>query len=206
METHKLHYDYLIKLLLIGNSNVGKSSLALRFSDDIYVPNYTATIGIDFRIRTVDINNKKYKLQIWDTAGQEKFRSITYSYYHGANGVLVVYDVTDRFSFQSIEGWMDNISHHAKDPIAVVLVGNKCELRSREVEYSEGQELADKYGIRFIETSARSNIGVDKAFSLIVDAVREQSGETILYPKDIININVTDNQQIEKKKFSCCSI
>lgn len=200
-----LHYDYLIKLLMIGNSNVGKSCLALRYSDNVYVPNYMPTIGIDFRVRTVDIDDKKYKLQIWDTAGQERFRSITYSYYHGAHGILIIYDVTNKYSFQSVQGWMENITKYAKDPLSIILVGNKCDLTSRIVETCEGKELADKYDIGFIETSARSNINVMEAFSLIVNSVRERSGEHIIPPSDIITIEST-NDKVEKKKFSCCGV
>merc|ERR1711965_386176 len=106
-------YDYLFKLLLIGDSGVGKSCLLLRFADDTYTETYISTIGVDFKIRTVEIDQKVIKLQIWDTAGQERFRTITSSYYRGAHGIIVVYDVTDEESFTAVERWMTEIERFA---------------------------------------------------------------------------------------------
>eukprot|EP00882_Tetradesmus_deserticola_P014232 GHRQ01015128.1.p1 GENE.GHRQ01015128.1~~GHRQ01015128.1.p1 ORF type:complete len:174 (+),score=46.42 GHRQ01015128.1:332-853(+) len=110
-------YDYLIKLLLIGDSGVGKSCLLLRFSEDSFTPSFITTIGIDFKIKKIFLDNKWVKLQIWDTAGQERFRTITSAYYRGAMGILLVYDVTDEASFNNIRNWMRNIEQHASDNV-----------------------------------------------------------------------------------------
>merc|ERR1712039_894113 len=123
-------YDYLFKLLLIGDSGVGKSCLLLRFADDTYTESYISTIGVDFKIRTLDLDGKTVKLQIWDTAGQERFRNITSSYYRGAHGIIVVYGINDRASLNNVEAtWMKEISKHAADGVNTLLVGNKCDLR-----------------------------------------------------------------------------
>lgn len=121
-------YDYLIKLLLIGDSGVGKSCLLLRFSDDSFTTSFITTIGIDFKIRTIELDGKRIKLQIWDTAGQERFRTITTAYYRGAMGILLVYDVTDESSFNNIRNWIRNIEQHASDNVNKILVGNKADM------------------------------------------------------------------------------
>ncbi|KAL5156900.1 Ras-related protein RABE1c [Glycine soja] len=163
-------YDYLIKLLLIGDSGVGKSCLLLRFSDGSFTTSFITTIGIDFKIRTIEQDGKRIKLQIWDTAGQERFRTITTAYYRGAMGILLVYDVTDESSFNSkafsfgiiiqlvpisdIRNWIRNIEQHASDNVNKILVGNKADMdeSKRVVPTSKGQALADEYGIKFFET------------------------------------------------------
>jgi len=117
------HYDFLIKLLLIGDSGVGKSCLLLRFCDDAWTPSFITTIGIDFKIRTIELDGKRIKLQIWDTAGQERFRTITTAYYRGAMGILLVYDVTDERSFHNIRTWHANIEQHASDGVNKILIG-----------------------------------------------------------------------------------
>merc|ERR1712139_210872 len=129
-------YDYLIKLLLIGDSGVGKSCLLLRFSDDSFTPSFITTIGIDFKIRTIELDGRRIKLQIWDTAGQERFRTITTAYYRGAMGILLVYDVTDEESFANINTWMHAIKQHASDSVNKVLLGNKAD--------SSGPKVQDK--------------------------------------------------------------
>eukprot|EP01099_Mayorella_cantabrigiensis_P000865 TRINITY_DN1367_c0_g1_i3.p1 TRINITY_DN1367_c0_g1~~TRINITY_DN1367_c0_g1_i3.p1 ORF type:complete len:210 (-),score=45.88 TRINITY_DN1367_c0_g1_i3:386-958(-) len=126
-------YDYLIKLLLIGDSGVGKSCLLLRFSDDSFTPSFITTIGIDFKIRTIELDGKRIKLQIWDTAGQERFRTITTAYYRGAMGILLVYDVTDEKSFQNIRNWIRNIEQHATESVNKMLIGNKCDMIDKKV-------------------------------------------------------------------------
>ena len=138
-------------------SGVGKSCLLLRFSDDQFPTSFITTIGIDFKIRTLELEGKRVKLQIWDTAGQERFRTITTAYYRGAMGILLVYDVTDLNSFENIRQWMRNIEQYASDGINKVLVGNKCDMdeSKRAVPTSRGQALADEFGIRFFETSAK---------------------------------------------------
>lgn len=162
-------YDYLFKLLLIGDSGVGKSRLLLRFVDDTYTESYISTIGVDFRIRTMEINGKTAKLQIWDTAGQERFRTITSSYYRGAHGILVVFDLTDKESFANVREWMKEVDRFACENVNVVLVGNKSDTdpkRPRRISAEAAQELADdlKGGISYCETSAKTGNGVVEAF------------------------------------------
>uniref|UniRef100_A0A452XJJ0 GTP-binding protein n=1 Tax=Aegilops tauschii subsp. strangulata TaxID=200361 RepID=A0A452XJJ0_AEGTS len=135
-------YDYLFKLLLIGDSSVGKSCLLLRFADDAYVDTYISTIGVDFKIRTVELDGKSVKLQIWDTAGQERFRTITSSYYRGAHGIIIVYDVTDRESFNNVKQWLSEIDRYASDSVCKLLVGNKCDLVDSKVVDTEEAKLA----------------------------------------------------------------
>ena len=158
-------YDVLIKLLMIGDSGVGKSCLLLRFSDDSFTPTFITTIGIDFKIKTIDLNGKRVKLQIWDTAGQERFRTITTAYYRGANGILLVYDVTDENSFLNIRNWMKSIDQHAADSVKRILIGNKSDMVNEKViETGRGQSLADEYGIKFFECSAKTDQNVTEAF------------------------------------------
>jgi len=166
-------YDYLIKLLLIGDSGVGKSCLLLRFSDDTFTTNFITTIGIDFKIRTIELDGKRIKLQIWDTAGQERFRTITTAYYRGAYGILLIYDVTDENSFQNIRHWMKNIEEYAAENVNKILIGNKCDLVEKKVvDTQKGQQLAANYGIQFLETSAKNNINVEEAFISIARDVK----------------------------------
>jgi len=167
-------YDYLFKLLLIGDSGVGKSCLLLRFADDTYTDSYISTIGVDFKIRKLDVDGKAVKLQIWDTAGQEKFRTITSSYYRGAHGIIVVYDVTSRESFSHVKGWLSDIDRYAQGNIKVqkMLVGNKSDLPNREVTFKEAKAFADQLGIKFCETSAKMSDNVMEAFTTMVTEIK----------------------------------
>lgn len=175
MSTKQSSYDYLIKLLLIGDSGVGKSCLLLRFSDDSFTTSFITTIGIDFKIKTIDLDGKRIKLQIWDTAGQERFRTITTAYYRGAMGILLVYDCTDESSFSNIRNWIRNIETHAADSVNKVLIGNKCDMISEKaVDTAKGQALADEYGMKFFETSAKNNINVEEAFVSIARDIKKR--------------------------------
>ncbi|KAA0197106.1 Rab protein 8 [Fasciolopsis buskii] len=166
-------YDYLFKLLLIGDSGVGKTCLLFRFSEDDFNSTFIATIGIDFKIRTIDIDGKKIKLQIWDTAGQERFRTITTAYYRGAMGIMLVYDVTNGKSFKNIHLWMRNIDQHANQDVEKMLLGNKCDATDlRQVTTEEGSQLASSFGIPFLETSAKSGANVDEAFKMLAKYIK----------------------------------
>jgi len=168
-------YDYLIKLLLIGDSGVGKSCLLLRFSDDSFTPSFITTIGIDFKIRTIELDGKRIKLQIWDTAGQERFRTITTAYYRGAMGILLVYDVTDEKSFGNIRNWIRNIEQHATESVNKMLIGNKCDMVDKKViDTARGKSLADEYGIKFLETSAKTGAGVEDAFITLAKDIKKR--------------------------------
>jgi len=168
-------YDFLIKLLLIGDSGVGKSCLLLRFSDDQFTPSFITTIGIDFKIKTIELEGKRIKLQIWDTAGQERFRTITTAYYRGAMGILLVYDVTDEQSFSNIRNWIRNIEQHAADNVNKVLIGNKADqVNDKKVETTRGQALADEYCIKFFEASAKTNQNVAEAFESIAIDIKKR--------------------------------
>jgi len=169
-------YDHLFKLLLIGDSGVGKSCLLLRFSDDIFTDSFISTIGVDFKIRTIDLDGKRIKLQIWDTAGQERFRTITSSYYRGAHGIIVVYDVTEQKSFDSIQKWLQEIDTFAGPTVTKLLVGNKCDLESqRAITTQKGEELAKSLGVPFIETSAKTTKNVEEAFLRLTRSIRDKN-------------------------------
>ncbi|CAO1638185.1 unnamed protein product [Parajaminaea phylloscopi] len=173
------HYDLLLKLLLIGDSGVGKSCLLLRFCDDAWTPSFITTIGIDFKIRTIELDGKRIKLQIWDTAGQERFRTITTAYYRGAMGILLVFDTTDERSFQNIRTWHSNIEQHASEGVSRLLVGNKSDwTEKRAVSREEAQALADELGIRYVETSAKNNDQVDEAFFSLAREVKAKLVES----------------------------
>lgn len=168
-------YDMQIKLLMIGDSGVGKTCLLLRYANDSFSPTFITTIGIDFKIKNVEIDAKRIKLQIWDTAGQERFRTITTSYFRGAQGILLVYDVTDRRSFESIRNWISQIQQHADVHVNKILVGNKCDMtEGRLVSTEEGQKLAKEFGIDFWEASAKNDINVEQSFISIARAVKDR--------------------------------
>jgi len=172
-------YDYLFKLLLIGDSGVGKSCMLLRFADDTYTESYISTIGVDFKIRSVQHEGKTIKLQIWDTAGQERFRTITSSYYRGAHGIIIVYDVTDRESFNNVKNWVGEIDKYAADGVNKLLVGNKCDLASKKVvSTDEAKELADSLNLRLLETSAKNAHNVEEAFNTMAGEIKKRVAST----------------------------
>lgn len=167
------------------------------------------TIGVDFKIKTVDVDSKQIKLQIWDTAGQERFKTITSSYYKGAHGIIVVYDITDRESFSNIQTWMAEVEKHACDNISRILVGNKCDLEtSRQVSFEEGQELADHYNVRFMETSAKDSKNVEQAFTLMTREIKNkvavtQTKRTNAQPAQAA-AKLSGAKQVKQEKKGCC--
>ncbi len=164
--------DYIFKILIIGDSSVGKSNLLLRFSDNIFHDTFLPTIGVDFKIRNVTIGDKSIKLNIWDTAGQERFKTITAAYYKGAHGIILVYDITDRDSFNNVSSWINEVRKHAGPNVVKLLVGNKCDLESdRKVTQKEAQEFADSHNMVFLETSAKARINVDESFMALTKQV-----------------------------------
>jgi len=201
-------FDYLFKLLLIGNSGVGKSCMLLRYSENSFTTNFFNTIGVDFKIKSIVLDGKNIKLQIWDTAGQDRFRTITCSYYRGAQGIMVVYDVTDRDSFDNIKNWMGEIDKYAQENVIRVLIANKCDMNDkRKVSYEEGQELAKQFGVMFFETSAKSANNIDMAFQAIARTIMEKMATAPLkiegakLDRKKITGGVTPGEQ---KKSSCC--
>lgn len=197
-------YDYLFKLLLIGDSSVGKSCLLLRFADDSYVDSYISTIGVDFKIRTVELEGKTIKLQIWDTAGQERFRTITSSYYRGAHGIIIVYDVTEMESFNNVKQWLNEIDRYANESVCKLLVGNKCDLvENKVVDTQMGQALADELGIPFLETSAKDAINVEQAFLTMAGEIKKKVGNQPTAKKSTGTVPIR-GQPIQQKS-NCCS-
>ncbi|KAH9051722.1 ras-domain-containing protein [Lactarius vividus] len=160
-----------VKLLLIGNSSVGKSSLLLRFSDKQWLPEdeASATIGVDFRVHKMEVKGRKVKMSIWDTAGQERFRTITASYYRGAQGVILVYDVSNRESFEALPRWLEELENYVPPEVVKIVVGNKLDKEySRQVPTTEGASFAQRTGCLFVEASAKTAVGVTEAFSDVV--------------------------------------
>lgn len=166
-------YDYLFKLLLIGDSGVGKTSILFKFSEDTFSPAFISTIGIDFKIRTIEVDGKKIKLQVWDTAGQERFRTITTAYYRGAMGIMLVYDVSLLKSFENISNWIRNIEMHATQDVELMILGNKCDIADkRQVSKEKGEQLALQHSIKFMETSAKASINIEEAFTTLARDIK----------------------------------
>ncbi|EJW04091.1 small GTP-binding protein domain [Edhazardia aedis USNM 41457] len=205
METE---YTHLFKIILIGNSGVGKTSLLNRYIDNTYHGNYISTIGVDFKIKTLKVSSDLIKLQIWDTAGQERFRTITSAYYRGAHGIIIVFDMTDLDSFTKVTEWLDEIKARANEKVEIYLIGNKIDLKDEicvqkeDIEaFKKEHNIADS---NFMEVSAKDGYQVDELFFKLADklAKREKAeGPIVSKDKEAFKLNCKDD---DNKKFGCC--
>ncbi|KAG8951465.1 Ras- protein Rab-18A [Tulasnella sp. 424] len=209
-----------IKLLLIGNSSVGKSSLLLRFADETFLTEdeSSATIGVDFRVSKMEVGGRRVKLSIWDTAGQERFRTITSSYYRGAQGIILVYDVSNRESFEALPKWFTELETYVSPSVVKILVGNKVDKEfSRAVSEDEGRKFAERMDTLFVEASAKSNIGVQDAFKEVVNKIIDTPGlwqTTAAQPRQASAqanrtmpggaVNLADDQQASQDQGCSC--
>ena len=193
-------YDYLFKVLLLGDSDVGKSSLILRYTEETFNSKLVNSIGVDFKMKKKEIEGKIIKVQIWDTAGHERFRSITYSYYRGANAIIIVFDITDKKSFLSITEWLKQIEKHAKENVFKFLVGNKSDLEEeRKVTFEEAKEYADKHDLPYIETSAKEGININELFESSIKSFL--SNNKYIGGDKNIKLN---SQSTTSEKSDCC--
>ena len=180
------------KILILGNEVVGKSCIFIRYADNFFPEEYIATIGLDYRLKKIILKNgKEANIQIWDTAGTEKYKSITKSYYRGSNGIILVYSITDKKSFDDITNWIEQIREEIKDDIIIFLVGNKSDLNhNRVVSFEEGKKMANEFNVNFYESSAKTGEGIEKIFGDLINKI------TLLN----LNNNDNDNENNENKK------
>ncbi|KAJ5072770.1 ras-related protein rabd2a-like [Anaeramoeba ignava] len=195
-------YDFLFKFLFIGDYGVGKTKILIRFSDNEFGDFPLSTIGVQFKIKTIEIEGKIIKLQLWDTSGQERFRALTPSYYRGVHGIFLVYDITNQDSFNNIKTrWIEDINKYANENIQIILIGNKNDLEEKRIiSKEEGKELADKLQIPFYEVSAKNNINIDDAFYHLTTNILENIDED----ENIIKYSIqNDFKQLFERKELC---
>jgi len=189
----------LVKLMMVGNTYVGKTAMLTRMCDDDFNEAYIVTIGVDFKQKIVECNCRKLRVQVWDTAGQERFGTINCAYYRGAMGMVICYSVTDKESFQAVEKWVNVLKEHGSPNVQRVLVGNKSDLEGeRKVSAEEGQALADQLGIKFFECSAKLGLNVAEAFMHLVDGVAQTK-----WPAKANDNIILDTKAGKKKKSFC---
>jgi small GTP-binding protein len=203
-----LEYDYLFKLILVGDSYVGKTNILSKYIKNEFNQNTKSTVGVEFGTKILKIEDKIIKAQVWDTAGQERYKSITSTYYKGAKGAFIVYDITNRETFESVDKWIQDLNMNSDKNVTLLLIGNKKDLvDKRDVTKEEGEEKAKSFGLAFLETSALTGENIDKVFDYMLKEVynkitieKKNSGEI-----DYINIgnNIEINEQTEKKS-TCC--
>jgi small GTP-binding protein len=212
-------YDYLFKVVLIGDSGVGKSNLLSRFTRNEFNLESKSTIGVEFATRSIQVDKKTIKAQIWDTAGQERYRAITSAYYRGAVGALLVYDISKHGTYENVERWLKELRDHADSNIVISLVGNKSDLRHlRSVPSDEAKAFAEKNGVSFIETSALDSTNVEQAFhTILTEIYRIVSQRQIQEPIGSqgnsgnnsgpvpLRLPPTDSNFSSKQNGSCCS-
>ncbi|KAK4492445.1 hypothetical protein RD792_003253 [Penstemon davidsonii] len=207
-------YDYLFKIVLIGDSGVGKSNILSRFTRNEFCLESKSTIGVEFATKTVKIEGKTVKAQIWDTAGQERYRAITSAYYRGAVGAFLVYDITKKQTFDNVQRWLRELRNHADSNIVLMMTGNKSDLNHlRAVSDQDGQSLAEKEGLSFLETSALEALNIEKAFQTILTEIyhivskkalaAQEAASAAVLPGQGTTINVSDSSGNVKK--GCCS-
>ena len=213
-----ISFHYLLQYIVIGDSAVGKSNLLLRYAHDRFNDEYQATIGVEFGAKNIELNDQIYRIQIWDTAGQENFRSITRAYYKNSVCALVVYDITNRESFNHIQSWIEDCKTQSPKTVLLVLVGNKSDLNSeRQVNYDEGMELANKNKMIFYETSAKTGKNINEIFNKSVETIAEKISQGYYdlesdscgvkqgMNSTIKSISIdSDNFEINKNSSYCC--
>ncbi|XP_062176741.1 ras-related protein RABA2a [Alnus glutinosa] len=205
-------YDYLFKVVLIGDSGVGKSNLLSRFTRNEFCLESKSTIGVEFATRTLQVEGRTVKAQIWDTAGQERYRAITSAYYRGALGALLVYDVTKPTTFENVSRWLKELRDHADSNIVIMLIGNKTDLKHlRAVATEDAQNYAEKEGLSFIETSALEATNVEKAFQTILAEIYRIISKKSLSSEEPAPANIKEGKTIvvggseANTKKPCCS-
>lgn len=195
-------YDSTFKILVLGDSGVGKTCLIYRYTEGIFSEAYVSTIGIDCRTTMLDVDELKVRMQIWDTAGQERFRTLTSAYYRGAMGVLLVYDVTGEESFSHVNSWLRNIDDNASSDVCKVLVGNKADVEDgRVISKERGEMVAQNNNLQFFETSAKTGDGVKEAFKCLAHLIKDLKDSKESSPPDVMNTSLRmQNEQSD----SCC--
>ena len=205
----KESYDLLFKLILIGDSCVGKSNILLKYLKNEFDPNSRATVGVEFGTKNIIINNKKIKIQIWDTAGQERYRSITSAYYKGAKGALIVYDITRKCTFDNIDKWISDLKLNGDKNICIVILGNKSDLDDkREVSKGDGIKKSEMYKTAFLETSALNGDNIGKAFDEIIEQIIQNNKsffEDNNKKEMDKGVNLNDSNKDNDKKKCCIS-
>ena len=195
------NFDYSFKYIIIGDAYVGKSNLLLRYAHGQFKDDYQLTIGVEFAAKNVKIRGKTYRIQIWDTAGQESFRSITRGYYKSSVCALVVYDISNKESFNNISTWIEDCKNQSPKTIFFVLVGNKSDLEDkRQVSTEEGQELAEKYGIPFYETSAKTGTNINEIFFNSAEEIVKKMEQNYYDLEEDCGIKLNINRQNKNKK------
>ena len=171
--------EFVFKILLLGDSEVGKSCFLMRYSDNVFVENYITTIGLDYKLKTVKLDNgKTIKVQLWDTAGQDKYRTIAKNYFKGSHGILLLYDITKQSSFNNIREWIQDIREEVSPKAIIFLIGNKIDLaEQRKISKEKGIELAEEYKLPFFEASAKSGENVDEVFKALYKKISEVYGD-----------------------------
>ncbi|XP_078096828.1 ras-related protein Rab-26 [Mustelus asterias] len=195
-------YDIAFKVMLVGDSGVGKTCLLVRFKDGAFLAgSFISTVGIDFRNKVLNVDDVKVKLQIWDTAGQERFRSVTHAYYRDAHALLLLYDVANKTSFDNIQAWLTEIHEYATQDVVIMLLGNKADVaQERAVKKEAGEKLAKEYGVPFMETSAKTGLNVELAFMAIAKELKHRSMKSPNDPK----FKLHDYVNSEMKGTGCC--
>ena len=206
----KESYDCLFKLILIGDSSVGKSNILLKYLKDDFDPNSKATVVVEFGTKNVEMKNKKVKIQIWDPAGQERYRSITSAYYRGAKGAFIVYDITRKNTFDNIDKWISDLKTNGDQNIAIIIIGNKTDLEDkREVQTDEGIKKSEEYKTAFIETSALNGDNINNAFEELIEQIYQNNSTIIEQDKNVeidkgVNLDEENNDGNEENKKKCC--
>ena len=202
MQEQKMGDECVYKILLLGDTTVGKTCFLMKYTDKVFNEIHMATIGLDYRLKTMTLKNgKTVKIQIWDTAGQDRFRAITKNYYKSAHGVILIYDITSIQTFENVKGWITQIREEAPPNIVIYIVGNKIDIdEERKIKKEEGQKLADEYGFPFAEASAKSGVNINETFEEIVEKI-----DNIYSKKDTEGGEKKTNKLFNgKKKINCC--
>ena len=201
--------NYIIKLLTLGDTEVGKTSIVLRYSDDKFHQNKISTIGVDFKVKMITKGNEKIKISIYDTAGQERFKNIVKHYYKGANGILLIYDISKRITFEKLQFWLDDLKENADiDNLFIYLVGNKNDKKEeREVTFEEGNKFAKEKKLPFIEVSAKTGENINQLFD---DMIKGTILKIVNFDKkynnlsNSINLSFLENEEASSKNKMCC--
>ena len=201
-------YDHMFRYIIVGDMAVGKSCLLLQFTDHKFRHQHELTIGVEFGGKTIEVKNKNVKIQIWDTAGQEAFQAITRTYYKGAIGALLVYDITRKETFDHITKWLNEVKSNGSKDICCILIGNKKDLEEqRQVKYEEGKKLAEDNNLLFLETSAKTAENVQESFVISAERILDQINKTGVdptAPSKNVKITIDDDKNKKKEEKKCC--